>query len=127
MLAGVILIHAVFIARRIAEAALRESEATYRGILDNMIDAFIRTGADGRIMIISPSACDMFGYSMDELTGSSVGELYLRAADREELLGLLKASGGRVQSYATAFRHKDAAPFSSRSAPAFCTPTMVTP
>ncbi|NQV59523.1 MAG: PAS domain S-box protein [Alphaproteobacteria bacterium] len=110
MLLGVAMIGPIFIARRKAEAALSESETTYRGILDNMADTFYRTNANGLIILVSPSASDLLGYSMDELIGMPLADLYYRPADRELFLKFLKENGGRAQGYVAPLRHKDGSP-----------------
>ncbi len=107
MLVGVARIRPIFVARKKAETALRDSEATYRGILDNMADTFYRTDTEGRILICSPSATSLLGYSVDELTGKPLAELYVRAADRDEFLRQLKEHNGRIQGYVGTLRHKD--------------------
>jgi len=45
-----------------ANASLRESEARYRAILDNMQDTYYRTDEDGRLTMVSRSAADLLGY-----------------------------------------------------------------
>lgn len=110
MLVGVALIRPIFAAKATAEAALHDSESTYRGILDNMADTFYRTDADGLIIIASPSATNLLGYSIDDLLGRSLAGLYLRPADREEFLKQLKANNGQIRGYVSPLRHKDGHP-----------------
>lgn len=110
MLSGVALIRPIFVARRKAEAALQESEATYRGILDNMTDTFYRTDSDGRIVIASESATELLGYSMDELIGKPLAELYSDPSQREEFLQNLKEAGGQFRGFVVVLRRKDAEP-----------------
>ena len=67
--------------------ALRESEARYRHIFDNVYDIFYRTDAQGIITEISPSV-ERYGYTSEELIGTQVMNVY---EDPEERSGLLEA------------------------------------
>jgi len=49
------------------EAALRESEARYRSFFENSIDGVLIAALDGTIVDANPSACAMFGHTVDEL------------------------------------------------------------
>ena len=110
MLAGVTLIGPIFAARRTAEAALSVRERTYRGILDNMADTFYRTNAEGNIVLASPSATSLLGYTMEELIGRPLAGLYLRPTDREAFLETVKQNGGQVQGYVIPLAHKSGRP-----------------
>jgi DNA-binding response OmpR family regulator len=44
-----------------ADNALRESEAKYRSILDNIQDVFYRSDRDGNLILLSPSRCKVAG------------------------------------------------------------------
>ncbi len=53
--------------RRGTEAALRESEARYRLVLENSLEAILLTTPGGGILEANPAACEMFGWTADEL------------------------------------------------------------
>ena len=54
--------------RKEAEAALRESEKNYRSLFEMESDAiFIIQNSDGAILETNSAACEMYGYSRDEL------------------------------------------------------------
>lgn len=53
--------------RKRAEEALRESEAQYHGIFDSATDSFLIFDLDGNIVHANPRACEMYGYSHEEL------------------------------------------------------------
>jgi len=53
--------------RRVAEAALRESEERYRLIYDKSMDAILLTRPDGTILSANQAACRIFGRSEEEL------------------------------------------------------------
>ncbi len=50
-----------------AEAALQESEAKYRLLVENQTDLVVKVDVDGRFQFVSPSYCEMFGKKEDEL------------------------------------------------------------
>ncbi len=54
-------------AQKLAEEALRESEARYRIIFENINDAFIIGRPDGTILSVNPSGCMMFGRSEKDM------------------------------------------------------------
>lgn len=51
--------------RKLAELALKESEETYRSILNASPDDITITDLEGRILMVSPAAKSMFGYESD--------------------------------------------------------------
>lgn len=53
--------------RKQVEQQLRESEALFRSIFDNNLDAVLLTGPDGSILAANPEAQRIFGYSNEEL------------------------------------------------------------
>ncbi len=60
--------------RRTEEAAL-ESDTTLRAFLDSASEAVVIVDGDGRIVLFSARAEEMFGYSRDELLGQTVETL----------------------------------------------------
>ncbi|MGR3497038.1 PAS domain S-box protein [Citreimonas sp.] len=92
------------------EHELRQSEGTYRGILDNLEDTYYRTGLDGRVQMVSPSGKNLLGYAPDEVVGHKLEDLYVDPAGREEFLRLLAENGGRISGFDAWLRHKDGHP-----------------
>ena len=58
-------------ARRRTEAALRESEAKYRLLVENQTDMVVKVDLDGRFLFVSPSYCRTFGQKEEELIGQT--------------------------------------------------------
>ena len=97
--------------RKQAAEALRRSEALLRGILDNLQDAYVRTDADGRFVMVSPSAARMYGYdSTDEMIGLPATSLYAESSDREAMFEELLRLGS-VTDYVGRGQRKDGSTF----------------
>ena len=94
--------------RRRTQELLRESERTYRSILENIQDVFYRTDPDGNLVMISPSGIKLFGYtSADEILGKNIRDtLYADPGDRERILAVIRENGS-VQDYDIMARRKD--------------------
>ncbi len=91
---------------RSTEAALRESEARYRSIFENIQDVYYEVLLDGTIVEASPSVEAVSRYRRDELIGTSMYRLYEDAAVRERLVAVLREKGA-VQDYEIALKDKD--------------------
>ncbi len=78
--------------RKRMEEALRESEAKYRQIFENVQDIFYRTDLQGTIVELSPSV-ERYGYSREALIGTLAGELYQNPEQRSDLVQTLLERG----------------------------------
>jgi len=62
--------------RRRAAAALQDSEVSYRALFEAAQDAiFVHDWDSGAIVDVNPRACDVYGYSREDLLGASIAEL----------------------------------------------------
>lgn len=58
------------------QESLRESEALFRGIFENMEEGFYRTTPDGEILLLNPQCAEILGYEHpQELIGRNILEL----------------------------------------------------
>jgi PAS domain S-box-containing protein/putative nucleotidyltransferase with HDIG domain len=62
--------------RKRAEEALRTSHAEFQDLYDNAPNAYFSVGVDGLIRRCNLRACELLGYSVDELLGKPVIDLY---------------------------------------------------
>lgn len=71
--------------RRDANDRLRESEARFRSVYESATDAIVLADPEGRIISWNRAACEIFGYSDDEVLGRKLSMLMpLRYRERHE-------------------------------------------
>jgi diguanylate cyclase (GGDEF)-like protein/PAS domain S-box-containing protein len=85
----------IAVARRLAEDALRASEAKYRGLFETIIEGVYQSSRDGRLRSVNPAFVAILGYdSAEELCAlPSVATLYWNPADRAEFIRRVEAEG----------------------------------
>jgi PAS domain S-box-containing protein len=89
------------IARRKAEAALRESELRYRLLFETATDAVVLIDNSGIIQFANPAVKDVFDYQPSELIGKDIDVLEserLRESHRKILQGYLDSGIQKVTS-----------------------------
>ena len=95
--------------RRRAEIALSESEEHFRSLIENATDLIVVVDHLGRFEYISPSVTPVFGYTPEELTGTSA----LAIAHPDDLpevggaLGRVVQGSGITETAEFRFRRKD--------------------
>ncbi len=62
--------------RKIAEQQIKESELNYRTLVEQATDAICIADKSMKIIDINPYACEILGYSKEELLGTSVVDLF---------------------------------------------------
>jgi two-component system, NarL family, sensor histidine kinase UhpB len=96
--------------RKQAEEALHRSEARYRALFENSLDAIFFTVPDGTIMAANRAACEMFGMTENELIRAGRGGI-IDPADRRLTSALGKRRrNGRFFGELT-YRRKDGTKF----------------
>jgi two-component system cell cycle sensor histidine kinase/response regulator CckA len=91
------------------EAALRESEASLKALVDNAPFGISQSLIDGnRIKTLNPALRKMLGdYSVEEALQLNISEqVYADPKDRDRLIEVLRRSG-RIQGWETTFRGRD--------------------
>ena len=85
----------IAIERRLAEEALRGSEAKFRGLFESIAEGVYQSGRDGRLLSVNPAFVSMMGYnSAAELYAlPSAAALYWDPADRAEFTRRIEAEG----------------------------------
>lgn len=75
-------------------------------IINTIEDTLYRVDSAGRLIYASPAAEQLTGYSLDELMGTRVVDLYMRPEQRQDFLQRLKTSQGQLNNYEVELRHK---------------------
>src|SRR5579863_10459591 len=85
----------IAIERRLAEEALRSSEAKFRGLFESIAEGVYQSERDGRLLSVNPAFVAMLGYgSAEELYALSSAEaLYWDPAGRAEFTRRVEAEG----------------------------------
>ena len=85
----------IAIERRLAEEALRGSEAKFRGLFESIAEGVYQSGRDGRLLSVNPAFVAMLGYgSAEELYAlPSAAALYWDPADRAEFARRVESEG----------------------------------
>ncbi len=99
------------IERRRAEQAVRRSEANYRSIIEEALEAITQVAPDGRMLNANPACARMLGYeSVDDLMHSAphVQQHYVDPQAREALVSMLVARGA-ASGVEIEMRRKDGA------------------
>src|SRR6267154_927692 len=85
----------IAIERRLAEEALRSSEAKFRGLFESIAEGVYQSGRNGRLLSVNPAFVAMLGYrSAEELYAlPSAAALYWNPADRAEFTRRVESEG----------------------------------
>ena len=107
-LSGMARLAGIAIKRQHDEDKLRNSEARYRGLFENVIDGVYIASREGEIITANPALVEMLGYdSVEDL--KSAGKtivLYVNPVDRERVFARLEAEGV-VKNFEYRLRRKD--------------------
>jgi len=88
------------------EEALRESEAKYRAIFENLHDTYFRTDLQDTLIMASPSGEAIFGYKVEEALGMNLSGFYVDLKKRDDVLKMLSEKG-YVREFEARLRRKD--------------------
>jgi diguanylate cyclase (GGDEF)-like protein/PAS domain S-box-containing protein len=97
----------IAIERRGAEDALRNSEAKFRGLFENVMEGVYQTARDGRMLAVNPAFVQLLGYaSAEEIYQLPAGSFYWHPGDRETYVRRME-SQGEVRNDEYSLRRKD--------------------
>ena len=89
-----------------AEEALRESEESYRSIIENMQEMFYRADMAGNLILVSPAGARMVGYDHpEEMIGKNIADYWIHPKGRKKFIELLKKDGS-IQGYPATVRDR---------------------
>ena len=97
----------IAIERRLAEEALRESEAKFRGLFETIAEGVYQSRRDGRFLSVNPAFVEIFGYSSAQevygLTGAE--SLYWNPTERLEFAKRVDTEG-EIRNFEFVARHR---------------------
>ncbi len=90
------------------QEALQESEALFRGIVENMEEGFYRTSPQGKILLVNPQCANILGYEDPaELVGKSIFDLeHFANYPREEFERQFEETG-EIRNFHSRWYRKD--------------------
>jgi len=94
-------------ATRHAEQTAIHNEERIRQLIENAADAFLVHDADGRFVEANPSACEMLGYSRQELVGMRVGDVQLDLNEAKARSTWNTLEPRRSVTFDTEYRRRD--------------------
>ena len=98
--------------RRVTVSALRDSEARFRGVAENLHAGLVVTDLDNRAVYVNERMCEMTGYARAELVGQELAPLLFRSADRVvDAMRLQRRMRGVSEQYEVAHRRHDGTSF----------------
>ncbi|MFA7062385.1 MAG: PAS domain S-box protein, partial [Pedobacter sp.] len=89
------------------EQTLRESEAKFRSLFDNSIDAVFMGTPDGTILSANPAACSMFGMTEEEIIRAGLVGLCAPGDSRHAAAIEERSKTNRVSSFELTFIRKN--------------------
>ena len=98
----------IAIERRLAEEALRSSEAKFRGLFEAIAEGVYQSARDGRLLSVNPAFVSLLGYSnaQEMYALPSVAQLYWNPEDRTEFCRRVE-SEGEIRNYEFCMRRRD--------------------
>lgn len=106
--------------RKLQEERLRESEARYRGIINNMQDGYYRGDREGVLIFISPSLPQILGYdTAEEMLGRSIESFWAHPEERAAMIELI-GRNGKVTDYEVQLLRKDGTAVCCATSSAYC-------
>jgi len=96
------------IGRRLGEAALRDSEAKFRGLFESIAEGVYQSSRSGRLLSVNPAFVSILGYGSAEEVYSLPGAtaLYWNPADRAEFARRVEVEG-EVRDAEVLMRRRD--------------------
>jgi len=98
----------IAIERRLAEEALRSSEAKFRGLFEAIAEGVYQSTREGRLLSVNPAFVSLLGYStaQEMYALPSVATLYWNPAERDEFCRRVE-SEGEIRSNELCMRRRD--------------------
>ncbi len=93
--------------RKQADIELRESEAKFKNIFENMQEAYAKTDIEGNYLITNPAMSELLGYSKEELLRMNAKDTIYGGKNLFDSMASMVVTRGFVKNYRGAFLSKD--------------------
>ena len=98
--------------RRPAESLLRETEARFSAVAENLHAGLVVTDLDNRAVYVNGYLCERTGYMREELVGRRLASLFFSPEDQElDRQRLLRREAGEREVYEVRHRRRDGTSF----------------
>ncbi len=98
--------------RKKTEAAVRQSEARYRQLFENLLESVYQSTSSGRIVSANPAMVRLLGYdSEEELLSVKAAETYASVEDRKVWVERMSQEG-ELRNFELTLKRKDGSPIS---------------
>lgn len=97
--------------RKRAEKNLLESEAKYRGLIEQASDGIFVSDAEGNLLLANSRWCELLGYAKNEVTGMNARETYLEEEMETHAKRLEQVRAGQTLRYERIVQRKDGSTF----------------
>jgi PAS domain S-box-containing protein/diguanylate cyclase (GGDEF)-like protein len=97
--------------RKQAEQQLLESEAKYRGLIEQASDGILVSGREGNVILANSRWCELLGYARDEIAGMNARQTYLEDEMEFHTKRLEQVGAGQTLRFERMVRRKDGSVF----------------
>ncbi len=97
--------------RKQAEQQIRDSEAKYRGLIEQASDGIFVGDAEGNLLLANSRWCELLGYARNEVTGINARGTYLEAEKEIHARHLEQVRAGQTLRYERIVQRRDGSTF----------------
>ncbi|HUF21695.1 MAG TPA: EAL domain-containing protein [Burkholderiales bacterium] len=94
-----------------AEQKILDSEARYRGLIEQASDGIFLTDTDGHFVMVNARGCELLGYALAELLGINAQDTYIEEDRALHLARVQRVLAGETLRFERMVRRKDGSPF----------------
>ncbi len=102
---------ALGIERKQAEARIHESEAKYRGLIEQASDGIFVSDTEGNYLLVNSRGCELLGYVEHELVGMNAKKTYLEEEREIHTERLEQIRSGQTLRFERMVKRKDGSTF----------------
>ena len=97
--------------RKLIEEKLRESEAQYRGLIEQALDGIFVSDAEGNLLLANSRWCELLGYDKDQAAGINAKQTYLEEEREVHAKRLEHVRAGQTLRFERIVKRRDGSTF----------------